>query len=302
MRVPRAAIPIVSMVLLGVGCAFPDYVFPGRAGDATPTPDASLDADVDGSVRDGAREAADVTPTGPDPTTCAPLAPALACATLSEVLAPDLEILDGKGDELCDLAPRTFSAAKGEHRRPTTTDAPQQVTVRVGVSARGVHFHVQVLDDPWLVVKDDLVSGDAIEIFVRGVHDPITGKLTSDGGRHFVFVPPTSGRPADGREVRSDGTYGALSASFFGIRGVRSGYEVELRLPWTDLGGQPSPGSSMGFDVGIDVSDDEAMPRRVQSFLHYQSPTAATTCTATTTAEPSCDDRTWCEAFAYHAP
>ena len=104
------------------------------------------------------------------------------------------------------------------------------------------------------------------------------------------------------REVRVDGTYGPLSAGFFGIRAVSGGYEVELRLPWTELGGQPAPGDSMAFDVGIDVSDDETMPRRVQSFLYYQAPTATTTCTSSTTAEPSCDDRTWCEAFAYHAP
>lgn len=307
MRVWRAAILVVS--LGGPACAFPDYVFPGKGGDAIVAGDGASDSigidssSTDGGGDGGSGDVADAGEVGPPPTKCPAITEAAACATIGEMPSPDLEVLDGNGEELCALAPRRFAVNEGQHRKPTgTSDAPQQVVVRVGVSARGVHFHVQVLVDPWIVVQDDLVQGDAVEIFVRGVHDPITGKLTTDGGRHYVFVPPTGGRPADGREIRPDGTYGPLSGAFYGIRAVEGGYEVEMRLPWTDLGGQPAPGDAMAFDVGIDVSDDEKIPRRLQSFLYYQAPTGATTCTTTSVAEPSCDTRTWCEAFAYHAP
>lgn len=306
MRVLRAA--TVFFGVCGAGCAFPDYVFPGHAADTSAPFDASGDsAIVDSATGDAALDVPGVdagdAETGPSPTACATVVSSPACATIEEMIAPDLQVLDGKGDEMCAITPRTFSVDEGQHRAPTTpTGAPQQVSVRVGVSARGVHFFVQVLDDPWIVAADDPVTGDAVEIFVRGVHDPITGKLSSDGGRHFVLVPPDAGKAGDGREVAADGTYAALSAAYFGIRGVSSGYEAEMRLPWTELGGQPAPGDAIAFDVGIDVSDDATLPRRVQSFLYYQSPTSATTCTKTPTADPYCDDRTWCEAFAYHAP
>ncbi|MEO7091891.1 MAG: sugar-binding protein [Polyangiales bacterium] len=302
MRVRRALLVVLaSCSLTSAGCAFPDYVFPGRVGDAFAAPDVA-DALAAPDVADVV-DAIDSPPGGPPPTACADIGIALACGTIVEMFSPDLQVLDGKGDEMCAIAPRVFPVESGEHRTPIAKNgAPQQAKVRVGVSARGVHFFVQVLEDPWIVVASDLVQGDAVEIFVRGVHDPITGKLSSDGGRHFVFVPPNDGKSGDGREVRSDGTYGPLSAGYYGIRGVRAGYEVEMRLPWTELGGQPAPGDEMAFDVGIDVSDDEKGPRRVQSFLYYQSVASPTTCTTTTTAEPRCDDRTWCEAFAYHAP
>jgi hypothetical protein len=80
------------------------------------------------------------------------------------------------------------------------------------------------------------------------------------------------------------------------------GYNVELRVPWSTLG-QPAPtlGSTVGFDVGIDlrlppneggVLDYQAF-HRVVPLLGTQKPNGV--CPSYYwPAHPSCDDRTWC--------
>ncbi len=306
MRSAPALVVVVTFAALCGGCAFPDYVFPGAGAGSDAdvletTPDARLDvSDVsDGPPIDAPNDVPEV---GSPPTVCPARAALSPCAPIEELLVPDSEVVDGKGDDLCVLSPREFSARAGAHRTPATSEVPARVVLRVGISARGIHLHAQVLDDPHLLVEDDPVTGDAIEIFLRGVVDPLTGALAADGGRHVVLAAPGSGHAPFGALV-SAGKYGALPFRF-ASRIVAGGYEVEMVAEWTDLPGQPAPGQSMGFDFAVDVKDDPAHTSRdLQSFLYFQALTSGPTpCSSVSAAAPSCDDRTWCTLYAYRTP
>lgn len=213
---------------------------------------------------------------------------------------------DAVGDEFCrdetgKLATPLRRFSLKEAARTTGAGFPETVEVRAGLSAYGVHVFVKVMNDPRVIVdREDLLKGDAIELFLRGYHDrALTGELDVDQGHHLVLTPPTAS--AEGlAALYSKGKRGApLADDQWHSRRVKGGWEIELHYPWKHLNdNQPAPGQVMGFDVAIDIADDGG---RARAIMHLQPVTSSPSCDGLgiAPADPSCDARTWCLAKAY---
>ncbi|GAC1393306.1 MAG: hypothetical protein NVSMB47_00340 [Polyangiales bacterium] len=310
--------PLAAMVVALAACGFPEHTYRDARG-MTPDSGASADANESDARGDGDRDAApgtevgdvgdvsdlgaDARPTGPPPTRCAPETTTSACDVVLD-LPGGTVVLDGAGDEFCaaKIPARTFTVEGAAHTQPAPPPAglTQRVAVRAGLSAYGFHVHVQVLDDPRIVVSQpDLARGDAVEIFLRGAFpSALTGELAHDHALHVVLVPPSAGSGADAAIYDGESRGGALDPALWAARLVDGGYEVELRVPWTMLGDQPVPGSHVGLDVAVDVKDDPAATSRAaRALLEDVSLPSSTSCAGA--IQPSCDDRTWCLAPAY---
>lgn len=297
----RGVVLAIAFATSSAACTWPEHRF--AEGDA-----AFADAAASDAALDDASDAEAL----PKPTECAP-SPLKqgACEELRELTGAF--VADGAGDEFCRsgdggvaIPPRRFSVK--EAARTTPSPAPsglaERVEVRAGLSAYGVHVFVQVLGDPRVLVdRVDLVQGDAVEIHLRGSHDrALTGAHEDDDAHHLVLTPP--GDDAEGLAARylHDQRKTPIDDAIWHSRRVVGGWEVELHYPWTTLGNQAAPGMTMGFDVAVDVKDDPgASGREVRALLHYQAVPSSPSCDAvgSTTAEPWCDDRTWCIVKAY---
>lgn len=308
---------VASLVLL-VGCSWPEHEFASI--DAAPLDDGSLDstseAAVDATVDAPETAVIDTGPADtlavddaaglPDPMQCPPEVDRPApCDPLRNF--PGTWTIDGDAREFCrdeggvlSTPPRRF--AFKDAARVTPPDPPglaENVEVRAGLSAYGIHVFVQVLGDPRVLVNaSDLVQGDAIELFLRGDKAP-TGKLSTDDAQHLVFTPPTATGAGYGAYYVDGKRAGAIPNEHWRTRRVKGGFELELAFPWTLLKNQPTPGSHVGFDVAIDLDDDPTVAgRSARAIMTFESVTGATSC-GSAPLDPACDDRTWCLARAY---
>lgn len=280
--------------LLLAGCSWPDHHFRDEAVDAALEPEDSADYPV--------------------PTACPPQAERQAvCDEVRHF--PGVWEIDGSGVEFCreedgkqSTPPRRWTIAEAARTEPSPAPASftQKIEVRVGISPYGMHVFVQVTGDPRVLVdRDDPTQGDAVEVFLRGTPPrALTGDLAADDGIHLVMTPPSTA--AEGVGVRYDGVTNTvpLRDDQWHSRRVRTGYEVELHLPWAELveANQSAPGQVLGFDVAIDVKDDPgAKGRELRAIMHVQPVSSSPSCDAAkiTPADPKCDDRTWCLAKAY---
>jgi hypothetical protein len=280
---PKPMRRLVAVSAIAFGCTWPEHAF------------REIATDAGGSDR--------------PPTSC-PIAAELAalCAELRAFDGPF--VVDGLGDEFCRIRdgrpatpPRRFSIARASATDPSPPPAlPQQVEVRAGLSSFGAHVFVQVRGDPRVIVdRDDPTSADAVEIFLRGRRDELVGDLERDAALHLVIAPDDGGAAIGLRYLEGRPRASLLSSSF-AARRVSGGYEVELHLPWSEIGEAVSPGMLIGFDVAIDVKDDERAPgRQARAYLHLEPLAGSAPCTALGAArpEPWCDSRTWCAAKAY---
>ncbi len=295
---------LVAFAVLTVGCSWPEFGF--RGDDASVTSDTAPASDADAALEPEDSAAF------PVPMQCPPqIEKAAPCDELRNF--PGTFEADGDGREFCreesgkqSTPPRRFAIADADRTEPSPVPArfAQKVEVRAGLSVYGVHVFVQVLGDPRVLVdRDDLVQGDAVEIFLRGSHDrTLTGALDVDEGHHLVFTPPSA--TAEGLGARYvNGKRGApVADSAWHSRRVQGGFEIELHYPWTELNNQSSPGMTMGFDIAIDLKDDPtAVGRELRAVMHVTPVSSSESCSALgiTPADPLCDDRTWCLAKAY---
>lgn len=290
---------LLVIAVVAAGCGWPDHAFDvdaGLEGDAT-RDDAPADA--------AELEAGEL----PSPTSCPPSPDSAGfCAELRDFGGPFT--LDGSGSEFCrtestQLPPRRFSVSSSARTWPSPAPAmPEKFEVRAGIDAVGVHVFVQVLGDPHVLVdRDDPMKGDAVEVFLRGALDRVLdGSLEADEAHHLVLSPPTEGAAGVGLRYLRGVPQSPVSASHWRSRRVRGGWEVEVHYPWTVLKNQASPGMVLGFDVVIDLADDPTKPgRQVRAIMHLSPVASSPACEALTyaSADPLCDDRSWCLAKAY---
>jgi len=285
------SLPLVACAL--IGCSWPDH----RFRDDVPA-DAALEPEDSAAF--------------PVPTGCPPQPETQAfCDEVRHF--PGVWEVDGSGVEFCreeegkqSTPPRRFTMSEAARTSPTPAPArfTQKVEVRVGLSPFGVHVFVQVTGDPRVLVdRDDLVQGDAVEVFLRGTPTTeLTGDLAADQAVHLVMTPPSETAAGLGAQYYQGKKAAPLRDDYFHTRRVRSGYEVELHYPWTELKNQSAPGTLMGFDVALDVKDDpSAKGRELRALMYAQPVSASASCDAlmVSPADPFCDDRTWCLAKAY---
>lgn len=307
---------ILALATALPACGYPSYAFDGDAQSFDAIDDAPEEtiepADV-GSDADAARDAFDSalpsdakgdtgTPdvdadAGDAKPPCPILSGGDACKGIPRFTAPK-QVLDGIGDEFCDVPATRLVATAAPYMLPTPPPSgiDTVVLIRTAWSPTALHVHVHV--DQGRVSApgglEEIWRGDGVEVFASGF-TPLTGKYdgTSDpGALQIIAVPP--GASASRAELYSGETLKSfLPPSTFAARLVPGGYEVELEIDWTSLHGTPKTGLVIGFDLGVDVRQDPAViGPKLQSFLAYTA-VSLTPCSKPT-AHPSCDDRTWC--------
>lgn len=253
--------------------------------DSAPPPDTAVEDTTDAAVADTAE--------------CPILLGGDACAKIPRFTAPK-QLLDGAGREFCDVLASSFNASTGAHPLPTPppTGLDTNVVIRAAWSPEALHVHVHVdqakVFSPTPV--EEVWHGDAIELFVSG-SAMLTGPYggTDDPALQAIASPDQSPSSPARALIYRMGTYeSVLGPSAFATRMVPGGYEIELEIPWSQVGAVPVSGGSIGFDLGVDVRETGDAPGpELQTFLGYRPSVASTACPR---IHPSCDDRTWCIA------
>ena len=236
--------------------------------------------------------------------TCPVLSGGAVCTQIPRFTAA-AQIVDGVGDEFCDVPATTYPVENAAYKKRAVagTSFNEIATFRIAWSPDALHVHAHVVDPMVLVpTTTDLYSGDAIVIYFSGgsvFSGAFTG--TNDDGAMQVLVSPAAG----GLPTRAYVFYWlpgaktvALDPSLFASRLVPDGYEVELMLPWSP---QKDPnsitiGGSIGIDPGVIVKDNPAAAgQELEATLGFRPlPTNATTTCESGFFAPWCDDRTWC--------
>lgn len=144
--------------------------------------------------------------------------------------------------------------AKDQTRPKASLDAG----FRLGWDERGLLALVTVRDDAFVEQADatQLRTKDSVELFVA---DRPGGRerfaLTFSPGMTSAFsslrTQVTDARKA---EKRAELTYEAARAP---LGGPNSGYTLEVRIPWTDLGITPAGGREIALQLGVNDADGE---------------------------------------------
>jgi hypothetical protein len=215
------------------------------------------------------------------------------CKSIPRVPSGWEQVVDGDPAEFCAIPRATFEPEKGEFRtcpKPTwLAEAAPRAVLHAAWSDKALHIHVRV-DKATAITPNEvgeLYNGDALEIFAGNVEVP-TGSFDADHVLHLILAPPPS-----------EGAPGALSTSkvWSGpwiTRRDDEGYDAELEIPWSSLGGEPpAAGRAILWNVGLDVAGPAG--ERYQSFVRYELPDGGTAwCHEDNLPKPSIDDRSFC--------
>jgi hypothetical protein len=212
------------------------------------------------------------------------------------------QVLDGVGDEFCNVPPVHFTAANAPYREgpsagspPPLTAPPEAVTFRAAWSLDAFHLHAHV-DDPTILESNDnstLWNGDEIEIFVAGSPNySVTWPTGTDANSIQIGIVPPSGLVGARAVVYLGTNRQPLDSKYFAARLVTGGYEVEVQLPWQGTAKPTQPGDTMGFSFGLSTSDTVGAGREEYAGLPVAAVTGSTC--PTTLPLPWCDGRTWC--------
>lgn len=110
-----------------------------------------------------------------------------------------------------------------------------------------LYFGLRVHDDALVVDSGtSLWHDDGVEIGLDGLHD--RGGWAADDHRYTLRIDGTLG---------DLGTIQGNSNVVTAIRAVAGGYEIEMAIPWGNLGGAPvESGRVVGFNLGLSDDDD----------------------------------------------
>jgi hypothetical protein len=281
---------IFPIAALAASCTLRDVDFLTNGGTGGPSDAGDAQGDV----------AADA-----DAGPCPILTGGDVCTSIQKFTAKT-QVLDGAGDEFCDIKATKFVVANGVETDPTPPP-PGIATVawiRPAYNAEGLHLHVHVVQANVFppTATESIWRGDAIEVFTAG-YDKLTGNYNGTtldpGAVQIIAAPPGDSVPERADFYTVNGPYGSYAN--FGARRTPDGYDIELKFLWSDIHGSGMAGTGIGFDLAVDVREFADATRRplLQSFLYFKTDPATQPggCDVTVRGpggHPSCDDKTWC--------
>jgi hypothetical protein len=282
----------------------------GGAGGSGAGGSGGADGGADAKPSDGAAGASasdggnDDHPVG----TCTPPAAATdyACMKMARFTAAK-QVVDGIGDEFCNVPPVHFTAGNAPYREggngiataPPFPPPPEEITFRAAWSADAFHLHAHVVD-PSIFVNADLNTlwnGDELEIFAAGGSNfTVTyPNGTSANAMEIGVAPPQGLVPARGVIYLGQNRV-ALDQKYWAVRTVADGYEVEVQLPWAGTAIPAGAGATLGFHLGLSTQDTDGVGREEYASLPVPG-LAGSTCPQGH-AMPWCDERAWCSPTA----
>lgn len=237
-------------------------------------------------------------------TSCVPPAAATdySCTSMARFTAAT-QVVDGIGDEFCNVPPVHYTAANAPYREghsggsaPPLTAPPETVTFRAAWSVDAFHLHAHV-DDPSIYESNDnttLYNGDEIEIFVAGGPNfSVTYPAGTDSNSIEIGVVPPAGLVGARGVVYLGQNRQTLDSQYFAARLVPGGYEVEVKLPWQGTAKPTQAGDTMGFYFGLSTQDTAGVGREEYASLPVTTFAGASSCPIAPPL-PWCDDRAWC--------
>jgi hypothetical protein len=239
----------------------------------------------------------------------APTTPAGQCttATLNPCSAPiprfnGTQMVDGNADDFCDVPITTLSLASAALSIGNTAGTPHRADIRVAWSETALHVHAAVTDPNVLVqAPNDSWSGDSLDVYIAASGN-VTGSLSLDDAWQVILAPPST----DGSIAASAMRYPAIEAISSGFANTLTddGYAVELLLPWPG-GAVLASGAAVMLNFALNVREQACDGTDLNSCRQYYgaffagaagSPSDCDNYTLLSgrSAEPWCDDRTWC--------
>jgi len=207
------------------------------------------------------------------------------------------QTVDGNDGDVCSLPSFVLNTDSAQHVRVDHTGSesrPESASVRLGWSSAGLHAFITVTD-PAVVPNgalEEIWNGDGIELMFASTAQGLTGNTGSDPATH-TSIAATPGLAASIQTVGGSASSSALASDSYETSVVAPGYTIELLLPWP--GSAPSSGTQIAFDMALNSADDDpagAPDGRDAQAILYLGSVGGSTCGDT--AEPWCDDRTWC--------
>lgn len=305
----RSRVLIVPLMVTMTACGYPTFGFVER--------DAEVDVDVDSAFEaasDAAAEEAetsngdapldavvDEVPREADATsTCSILSGGDVCSSIPRLAKTP--VLDGVGDEYCDVPATKLVVANGvlASKKPAPSDVDSIAYVRAAWTSDALWIHVRVEQSTIVAPapSDQLYWGDAIELYVSGtnaLHGPFDGDTKDPGALHYLIAPGDGTTAPRGITSGAGSVLGSFTS--FASRLVTGGYEIEVELLWSQLRGVPTKGATIGFDFGVDVRKSPSITGGpyFQSFLAFLPDSTHAGCPSTIPEGiPACDDLTWC--------
>ncbi len=219
------------------------------------------------------------------------------CSGIPAAPAGFTQIIDAQGTEFCSLPFHDFLPKQGEYQdcgaQANWVDAGLDAQIWIVWSDQGLHVFAHVnKKDPVVCYLDTdaaIYNADALEFFFGNTASPTAGSLASNNALHLTVAPP----PLAGGLAPSsvDPFVGGIELA---SRRVSTGFEVEVLIPWTTLGGPaPGPNSPLQLDVAIDGYGPGGVD--YQSFIAYEPIGGGTQyCKDNSLPKPAEDVRTWC--------
>lgn len=319
----------VALAMGAASCGYPSFDFDAQpATDATTadvtdladaatsddgveTNDAGFSGDsttIDGGATSDATDAGEVGL--PDPS-CPGSSDGLnACASIPAYPSGVVPVIDGDGSELCGLRAATLSYASSDWANPDpVAKFAQGLTAHLrlawyagtGADDSGIHLHMFVNDAAAIPAPDGkaTLEGAALEVYFAGYYQT-TGKWGgSDDPGAISLAFPAPGRAAPehvGWLVAGKETMEAPASILFASRSVVGGYEIEARIPWSQMfstaDSYPTPrtNAQIAFNFALYARDASGTLAEVMYYLN----TTITALSCSATAPADCDDRTWC--------
>ena len=229
------------------------------------------------------------------------------CSTLEVARLTSEHIVDGEGDEFCDVPAfeLNFSnAARG------AADLPQTALARVAWSPEALHLFAEV-SDPEVATNsniDWLWDGDTVELYVATREaSELSGFFTGRiDGVQLVFAPPSAEHPARAARLfwlpNNDGSWRQVREEVtqdFSAQLTADGYSIEAKLPWSKFGPRTpdmTAGMAIAFNLALSTASAQSLldGGREGAALLYVGDAASGVATCDGEQMPWCNSTTWC--------
>ena len=154
--------------------------------------------------------------------------------------------IDGKADDLWSES-RRYKIGNVIYS-PASSDEDFSASYKAMWDEKNLYVLVNVTDDSLKNDSDEFWLDDGVEVFIDADNSKSGGYDDNDYQYFFEWAEANPGM--------GEFKHGRTTGVEFAIERVEVGYRVEIKLPWSTLGVEPSAGKKIGLDVHVNDDDD----------------------------------------------